>query len=252
MGLYALITVVICSSGMRFFEFLKSEGADFRGLDPTIIPIYDFPDIWQNLTYVASFFKIFPAFLVIISVANEFNYRILRQNIIDGLSKKEWILSKLLFIAALSLASTLLVFLIGIMTGSIYAHSDAMGSVFQSTSFLGAYFLDVFVYLVFAFMLILIIRKGAIVIVGLFMYTYMLEPFVTLFISQYPHLPDKYRVIAPFFPVKAIHNLIHIPFSRYVFMEIQDYVSLKEVAIVLVWLGIFIWIIFWLLRRKDL
>lgn len=252
MGLYALIITVICSSGMRVLEFFKNEGADFKGFNPTLLPLYDFPDIWQNLTYVASFFKIFPAFLVIISVANEFNYRILRQNIIDGLSKKEWILSKLLFIGALALASTLLVFMIGLVTGSIYAHPDAIGSMFQSLEFLAVYFLDVFVYLVFALLLILVIRRGAIVIVGLFMYTFMLEPFITFFLATYPTLSDGYRVFPPYFPIKAIHNLIHVPFPRYAFMEIQDFVSFKEVAIVLVWLGVFLWIIFWLLRRKDL
>ena len=252
MGLYAFITIVVCSSGMFVMEFLKNEGADFQGFNPTLLPLYDFPDIWQNLTYIASFYKIFPAFLVIVSVANEFNYRILRQNIIDGLSKKEWILSKLLFIGAIALASTLLVVFIGLIAGYIYGHPDSRGAIFQSTAFLGAYFLDVFTYLVFALLLILIIRRGAIVIVGLFMYTFMIEPFVTFFLATYPTLPDGYRIFAPFFPIKAIHNLIHFPFTRYAFMEIQDYVSFKEVAIVFVWLGILLWMIFWLLRRKDL
>lgn len=189
---------------------------------------------------------------MVISIANEFNYRILRQNIIDGLSKKEWVLSKLLFIGALALGSTTLVFIIGLITGSIYAHPDAMESMFLSLGFLAAYFLDVFVYLVFALVLILIVRRGAIVIVGLFMYTFMLEPFVTFFLATYPTLSDVYRLFPPFFPIKAIHNLIHVPFPRYAFMEIQDYVSLKEVMIVLGWLGIFLWIIFRILNRKDL
>ena len=109
-----------------------------------------------------------------------------------------------------------------------------------------------FVYLVFALLLILVIRRGAIVIVGLFMYTFMLEPFVTLFIANFPHIPDGYRWTAAYFPIKAIHNLIHVPFPRYAFMEIQDYVSFKEVIIVLGWLGLFLWVIFWLLGRKDL
>lgn len=252
MGLYAIITIIVSSSGMFLMEFFKSQGADIQGFNPTLLPLYDYPDIWQNLTYVASFFKIFPAFLVIVSVANEFNYRILRQNIIDGLSKKEWLLSKLLFIGTIALGSTLLLLLIGLMTGHIYGHPDSRGAVFQSIEFLGAYFLDVFTYLVFALLLILIIRRGAIVIVGLFMYTFMIEPFITFFLATYPTLPDIYRIFPPFFPVKAIHNLIHIPFLRYGFMEIQDYISLKEIAIVLLWLGIFIWLIFWILRRKDL
>ncbi|HDO27491.1 MAG TPA: hypothetical protein ENH02_05180, partial [Bacteroidetes bacterium] len=46
-GMYLLALLVITSGGVFFLEWLKSEGADFRGIDPTIVPIYDFPDIWQ-------------------------------------------------------------------------------------------------------------------------------------------------------------------------------------------------------------
>ena len=157
-----------------------------------------------------------------------------------------------LFIGVIALGSTLLIFLIGTVTGLIYGHPDSRDAFFHSSSFLGAYFLDVFTYLVFALLLILVIRRGAVVIVGLFMYTFMLEPFVTFFLATYPTLSDGYRLFPPFFPIKAIHNLIHFPFPRYAFREIQDYVSFKELGIVLCWLGIFIWLIFWLLRRKDL
>jgi len=252
MSLYALITIVICSSGMEFMEFLKNEGADFKGFNPTLLPLYDFPDVWQNLTYVASFFKIFPAFLVIITVCNEFNHRIIRQNIIDGLSKTEWLLSKLLFIGAISIACTFLVFLIGLITGGIYAHPDSMPYMLSSTSFLGAYCLDVFIYLTFALLLTLIIRKPGIVIVGLFMYTFMIEPFTVHFLNYYPDLSDGTRAIAPFLPVRAIHNLVRIPFPRYMFWEIQDYVGLKDLIIALVWLSIFVGASYWILKRKDL
>jgi len=252
MGLYTFITVVVCASGMLFLEYLKKEGADFRGINPTLLPIYDFPDIWQNLTYVASFFKIFPAFLVIITISNEFNYRILRQNIIDGLSKKEWLLSKILFLGTIALFCTSLVFLIGLLTGGIYAHPDSTPYIFSSTSFLLAYFFDVFIYLLLALLLTLIVRRAGLVIVGLFMYTFILEPFLSLFLENYPHLPDFYRPLAAFLPVEAIHRLIPIPFPRYALREIQDYVSFKEMAIVFVWMCFYIGVSYWILKRKDL
>ena len=252
MGLTALITIGVCSSGMLFMNFLKNEGADFRGFDPTMLPLYDFPDIWQNLAYVASYFKILPAFIVIISVANEFSNRILRQNIIDGLSKKEWLLSKLLFIGIIAISFTAIVGLIGIVTGLIYAHPDSLRSMFSGTSFLLAYCLDVFIFLVFAMLLTMIVRRGGLVIMGLFMYTFMLEPFAVQFLTYYPDLPDSVRAIAPFLPVRAIHNLVRIPFPRYLFWEIQDYVSLKDLIVALCWAGFFIATSYWILKRKDL
>lgn len=252
MGLTALITIGICSSGMLFMNFLKNEGADFRGFDPTMLPLYDFPDIWQNLAYVASYFKILPAFIVIISIANEFSHRILRQNIIDGLSKKEWLLSKLLFIGIIAISFTAIVGIIGIVTGLIYAHPDSLRFMFSGTSFLFAYCLDVFIYLVFAMLLTMIVRRGGLVIMGLFMYTFMIEPFAVQFLTYYPDLPDAVRAIAPFLPVKAIHNLVRIPFPRYLFWEIQDYVSLKDLIVALCWAAFFIATSYWILKRKDL
>ena len=115
--MYAIGVSIICSSGMFLLEFLKSKGADFDGIDPTIIPLYDFPDVWQNITYIASFLKVILAFLIVISISNEITYRTLRQNVIDGLSKKEFLGSKLLLILAISIMSILLLFIIGISTG---------------------------------------------------------------------------------------------------------------------------------------
>jgi hypothetical protein len=101
-GLYFLGLLVVCSGGMFLLEYIKRTGGDFKGIDPTILPLYDFPDVWQNTIYVATFFKLFLAFIVIISICNDINYRTLRQNIIDGLSKKEFLISKFTLIFSLS------------------------------------------------------------------------------------------------------------------------------------------------------
>ena len=58
--------------------------------------------------------------------------------------------------------------------------------------------------------------------------------------------------IVQFFPLQSIWNLIHIPFPRYAFQEIQDFLTFKEVAIVVVWIGIFNYISYWKLKRSDI
>lgn len=251
LGLYAVSVTAVCSSGMFFMAFLKKQGASFNGIDPTILPLYDFPDIWQNLTFMASFLKVILAFIVIISVANEANYRTLRQNIIDGMSKVDVLLSKLLIIFALALTSTLIVFLIGLVTGSIYSHVQGWDLLFQKTEFLLAYGFNIFTYLCFTLMIVLLIPKTGLVIVGLFLYTFILEPFTTFFILDFPHLKDWVRPIAYYFPVFSMFNLIHFPFKKYILMEIQDYIALKDFLIVLGWLIISIWMSYLLLRKKD-
>ena len=57
--------------------------------------IFNFPYIWHFNTYVAAFFKIFLAIVIVSMMANEYTYGTLKQNLIDGLSKKEFVLSKI-------------------------------------------------------------------------------------------------------------------------------------------------------------
>ena len=250
--MYAIGVSIICSSGMFLLEFLKSKGADFDGIDPTIIPLYDFPDVWQNITYIASFLKVILAFLIVISISNEITYRTLRQNVIDGLSKKEFLGSKLLLILAISIMSILLLFIIGISTGLAYSHVQGIQYMFQSMEFLFVYGLEVFTYLSFALLITLIIKKAGVSIVFLFMYTLMFEPLIAVIFENVPGLPEWTRGISPFLPINALNNLIHVPFQRYMFMEVQDYVSLKEIAIVLGWLIFNIGFSFRILSKKDL
>jgi hypothetical protein len=52
--------------------------------------------------------------------------------------------------------------------------------------------------------------------------------------------------------MESISNLVAMPFPRYLFQEIQDYVSISSVAIALVWTGAFNYISYWKLKKSDL
>ena len=56
--------------------------------------IFNFPFIWHGNTWLASWLKLFLAVVIVSMTANEYSNRTLKQNLIDGLSKKEFILSK--------------------------------------------------------------------------------------------------------------------------------------------------------------
>jgi len=251
--MYLLALVVIASGGMFFLEWLKSEGADFNGINPTIIPIYDFPDIWQNTTYLATFVKVLLAFIVIISVNNDVTYNTLRQNIIDGISKKEYIFSKLSFIITMAAISTLFLFVLGFINGSIYSHVWGMEYIFDEMEFLAVFFYEVIIFCTLAFLLSLIIKKAGFVIVALFLYTLMFEPIATTIMINAPIFKDGVAPdIAQFFPIKSLNNLITVPFGRYIFMEIEDNVSIKALSIATGWFIFYLSSIFYILNKRDL
>jgi ABC-type transport system involved in multi-copper enzyme maturation permease subunit len=250
-ALYFLGLVIVCSGGMLLLEYIKNHGGDFKGIDPTIIPLYDFPDVWQNTTYIATFFKLFLAFIVIISISNEINYRTLRQNIIDGLSKREFLISKLNLIVSLSALATIFLFLLGFILGMIYSNVRSIDIIFSELEFLPAHFLEVCTFLSLAFLLSVVIKKSGFVIVLLFMYTLIFEPVFTSILEHAPFIPDSFDNFIPFLPIKSLNNLIRVPFQKYVFMRIQDYVAWIDVYIVTAWLVIYNALILFILKKRD-
>lgn len=50
--------------------------------------IFNFPYIWHFNTYVAAILKFFLLLVIVSMMANEYSFKTLKQNLIDGLSKK--------------------------------------------------------------------------------------------------------------------------------------------------------------------
>ncbi|MEM8895112.1 MAG: ABC transporter permease [Bacteroidota bacterium] len=252
-AMYLVALFFATSSLMFFLNWLKSVGADLDGIDPTIIPIYDFPDIWQNTTYLASFLKVLLGFIVIISVNNDLSYNMLRQNVIDGISKREFIISKMALILFLAAVSSGFLFLAGLINGSIYSHAGGMSQMFNEIEFIFGYFFDIVVYCTLAFLVALLIKKSGFAIISLFLYTIMFEPILIAILENAEYFDGTiWQAMAPFFPISAINDLIHIPFGRYVFQEITDYIPLSALVISTVWLAIYISAIYYRLAKRDL
>lgn len=251
-GIYLLAQLVITNGGIFFLEWLKTQGADFNGIDPTIIPIYDFPDIWQNISWTGSIIKILISFIVVISINNELTYNTMRQNIIDGLSKKEFILSKFSLILFLSGVCTLLLFGSGLITGFIYSSVKELKYVFDELEYLIAYFYQLVIFSMLAFLLTLIIKKTGFVIIILILYTSFVEPIATT-IMKYADFAKEYTAwMVKFFPVYSINNLIDVPFPKYLLREIQDNIFWHEWLIATGWLVVYTFAIVYLLNKKDL
>ena len=83
--------------------------------------IFNFPYIWHFNTYIAAILKFFLAIVIVSMMANEYSYGTLKQNLIDGMSKQEFVLSKFLTVVVFALASTLFVFVMSLILGYSFA-----------------------------------------------------------------------------------------------------------------------------------
>lgn len=245
-GLYFFGLLMVFLGGKFFLLWLESRGAEFEGIKPTMLPIYDFDDIWHNVTYIASLVKVVPAFIFLIMITNEYSYKTLRQNIIDGMTRKEFLFSKLLLAFIYSVVSMLFIFSVGLIIGLLYSPVKDLASIFGHADFLLAHGLEMFTFFSFTLLLSITIRRTGFALVLLLIYSMMLEPLFALYIG--------YKFDGPeiFFPIKSINLLIDNPFTKYFLMETQQHIQLATVAIAVAWATIFNVGSYQILRKRDL
>lgn len=246
-GLYFLTLGVGAASGMEFLKLLARTVEGFgQEINIDRIPLYHFPDVWLNLIWVGGFLKIVLAIMIVISVTNEFSYRTARQNVIDGLSRQQFLLSKILANVMYSLISVVMLFSIGLVTGLIYSPELSLSAIFTDVEFFFAYFLEVFFFLSYALMLGILIQRAGLTII-LLLLTQTIELIITE--NMRDHVPDW---LLGLFPMKSIWYLIEIPFPRYGFMEIRDYLTFTTIAIVIAWTFLFNYFAYLKLKRSDI
>ncbi len=223
--------------------------------------IFEFPFIWHFNTYIAAIFKFFLLFVIVSMVANEYSNKTLKQNLIDGLSKKEYILSKFYMVVAMALVSTVFVFIVSLILGLIYSNDTSISVVFTDWE----YFIGFFVKLVSFFSIGLFmgiwIKRSAFAIGGVFIF-YILENIFIGLLSYFPSeiTADFIRSILPF---QSATLLIQAPFSRMSSVQEinqqlggvveQDYgVPLLNIIVSLVWAMLFVYGAYLLIQKRDL
>ncbi len=245
-GLYFITLAFATASGMEFLKWIARTFEDFgQQINVNRIPLYHFPDVWLNLIWFSGWFKIVLAIMVVISVTNEYAYRTIRQNIIDGLSRKEFLISKILTNLLLSLMSVAMIFIIGLVTGLIYSPSIAYENILVDLEFFPAYFLEIFFFLSYALMISILIQRAGLTII-LLLLSQMIELIITA------NIDEEVPWLIPYFPMRSIWNLIEWPYPRYAFQEIKDYVDIGSVLIVAGWTLLFNYISYRRLQRSDI
>jgi len=245
-GLYFFTLAFVTASGMEFLKWLASFIGGFgQKINIDRIPLYHFPDVWQNLVYISGFFKIVLAIMVVISITNEYQYRTIRQNIIDGMSRWEFLKSKILTNVLFSLMSVTMVFVIALVTGMIYSPQLIAADIFSDLEFFPVYFLEILAFLSYALMLGIFVQRSGLTII-LLLLSHMIEAIIKV------NIPEAANWLKDFFPMQSISNLVSLPFARYAFQEIQDYVAITAVLIALVWTFLFNYFAYMRLKKSDI
>jgi ABC-2 type transport system permease protein len=207
--------------------------------------VYNFPDSWHYLTYIASLFHHLLAIIVVITICAEFNYKTIRQNIINGMSRADWMAGKVLLLSSFALATTLMIFVIGMILGLIKGGYDGIGDIVAQMSFLAAYFIQLLGYLSLAMLFGILIRNTGIAIGVYMIYAGFGERILWYYL---PDSVDRFLPMASF--DYALPSLLMGKNNNP--LMVQDYLDPLPVVMSIVYIFLLIGLGYWLIKRKDL
>lgn len=224
--------------------------------------VFNFPYIWHLNTWIAGGLKLFFAIVIVSMMANEYSNKTIKQNLIDGLSKKEFIASKFLTVITFSLISTLFVFLVSLVLGLFYSDYTELSIIFSDLEYLLAYFVKLLGFFSFCLFLGILVKRSAFAL-GFLIVWYAIENLALRFLVWWFAGSEASSTFMKYLPLESMSNLIKEPVSRFNAVQSvvaqmgetfnKDYnIHFYEILIVLCWTAIFIYLSYALLKRRDL
>tara|TARA_B100001769_G_C22076028_1_gene579459 strand:+ start:294 stop:1118 length:825 start_codon:yes stop_codon:yes gene_type:complete len=245
-----LCVIVLSAIKINFFGFFTLELGE--------LGIFNFPIVWHITTYFSALFKFFFAIVVVSMIGNEYSNKTLKQNLIDGLSKREFILSKFYTIVFFSIISTVIIFILSLVLGLVYSSYNEISIIVREIEFLPAYFLKLLGFFSFCLFLGVLAKRSAFALAFLFV-DFILE-WIVFGLIVWKSNVEMATKIQNFFPLTAMSNLIKQPFQRVAMSKFPekndlgyDYaVHLDSSIIVVLWTAIFILSAYYLIKKRDL
>ena len=253
---FVLITFIALIASIEF----SFGGATFRVADQGI---FNFPFIWHFNSYVAATLKLFLAIVIVSMMSNEYSNRTLKQNLIDGLSKKEFVLSKFLTVVVFSLLSTLFLFIVSLILGLSFSDYTEVSIIFSEMDYLFAYFIKLTGFFTFCMFLGVLVKRSAFALGFLFIWWIVESIAIGILNWKIFREGETADRIVQFFPLESMAILVREPFSRLNAVQTaasqlgseisKDYgIHWYQLLIVIIWTAIFVYLSFALLKKRDL
>lgn len=225
--------------------------------------VFMFPNVWEVLSWMASWFNmLFLGIIIIVLTGNEFSFKTARTQIMNGLSRNEFLLGKSLVILIIALWGLLLVFLTSIVVGLVFTPDITFSLVFQNSSSILIYFLQATAYMFFALLIVSLFRSNALSIMMYLLIFVLIEPIVRVFFP---------KVVRPYFPTKVLKDLTPFPEflsitsdSEVVNAAGQNQFDLDAIGILpssiplgtsivlaIVYIALFVGITYWIIQKRD-
>lgn len=200
------VLFLISLFGINYITYLVQSNRPHDPMATALIGSpFEFPEVWHTVTYMSSFLLFIPGVLMIIAISNEFSFKTHRQNVIDGLSRTQFIVTKMMIATILAIASTVVVFITALLFG--------LGEKASSFSLTGAdyilyFFIQALSYTMVSLLFGLFFRRSGIAIGVYFLYILVLENLIAGLLNKYANH------IGSYLPLESTDSLIPFPFFR--------------------------------------
>ena len=230
------------------------------------IGIFNFPYIWHFNTYIAAILKFFLLLVIVSMMANEYSYKTLKQHLIDGLSKKEFILSKFYTVVLFAFVSTIFVFVVSLILGLNYSDYNEFAIITSDLQYLFAFSIKLVGFFSMGLFFGILIKRSAFA-VGAMVVWFFIESIFKGFLfwsfKSAENTSEKVDTVLQFLPFEAMANLIKEPFTRLSAVKsvanqigetfTKSYaVDFSTTLIVATWTFVFMYLSFALLKKRDL
>ncbi|MEI7981219.1 MAG: ABC transporter permease [Bacteroidota bacterium] len=255
----ASLYFIFLALGIAMAEFIINNMVDNMNKHlPIPVPhvnIYFFPDVWQNITFFASirYVLIFPAIIMIILITNEFTFKTVKQNIINGLSKSEFLLSKLYIVLLVSFIITFFLAIGSFIIGISHTSELTAEQVFEKMPFILGFFITMVTLQIYAFFFGFIFRNTGLAIALFTLYSFIVEPILYYFLKSPLVFKNDISTYLPLNAILRINEYPAIPVLKKVMgLNLQESITLGGCMIPLLYSAIMIGFVFWSMDKKDL
>lgn len=168
----------------------------------SIDQLYTFPYVWGFFTWIASWFNVLLAVLIIIMVGNEYKFNTFKQQFVHGLTVGELITGKIITIIYIALYALLLVVVASLFSGFISAPGIALNEIFAHSGIIFVYFIQALAYMSLGLFIAILLRSNALAIVVFFLYLFPGEIILRKWL---------FPMFENYFPAKIISSLTPLP-----------------------------------------
>ena len=245
-GLLFLMMILVFLGVQGFLDEVVENSKTSSPVALPQVSIYSFPDIWHNMTFLAGYFRPILGIVMIILISNEFHNKTIRHNIINGLSRRNFFLSKVYMMLSIALVFVVLLFISGTVLGIINTVNTSFSLFVQKLHFVGGFLLETIFYLFFVLFLSLLLKRAGLSIGLLIIYTYIIEPIIVY------KLPEGMK---SWMPLQAIGDIIQLPntqLMRLFNFQFSETLYYGQIGIAAIWAVIFAFFGYRLVTKKDL